>query len=72
MKNFVKDITSGLNTNQLNVNTKLGLVGFGNSAKEYQTLTSDWTKFETALNGISKRGGGTYTRPGLNMAKDQL
>ena len=72
MKNFVKDITSGLNTNQLNANTKLGLVGFGSSAHEYQTLTTDWAQFETALNGINKHGGGTNSRDGLYLAKDQL
>ena len=39
---FIRGITQALNSNILNKNTKIGLVGFSGSGYEYSRLTNDW------------------------------
>ena len=51
---FIKGITESLNSNELNANTKLALVGFSGSGYEYSRLTDDWDEFELALDGINQ------------------
>ena len=69
---FIKGITAALNSNELNSNTKIGLVGFSNSGYEYIRLTSDQTQFEDALDSISQHQSTTNSLSGLDLAVSYL
>ena len=50
---FVKDVTSDLNSSNQKAAVMLGLVGFSSSSYEYLRPTNDFDSFEQALDNIS-------------------
>jgi hypothetical protein len=69
---FVRGITEALNSNLLNSNTKIALVGFSGSGYEYSKLTKDWATFETSLDSIDQHQSTTNSIAGLDLATAYL